>query len=88
MNDWKKKMAKLNCAVELTEDGFLYVAGPSTYQPTWSEVGSVFQSEHLFIFCDEGDENALLIPKRAFASEEESQAFIQIAYQKTELVRR
>jgi hypothetical protein len=85
--EWKKKLANVNCTVELTETGFQYVAGPSTYQPTWPEVASVFQSESLLIFCHEDDENALLIPKRAFASEKQLQEFLEIAYQKTVLER-
>ena len=80
-------MANLNCAVELTETGFRYVAGPSTFQPSWPEVGSVYQSERLFIFCAEDDEYALFIPKRAFVSEKQLQEFLEIAYQKTVLER-
>jgi hypothetical protein len=78
-------MAGLGCTVELTESGFLYVAGPSIHQVSWSEIGSVFQSESLLIFCHEDDEDALFIPKRAFGSEEELQEFVKLAYQKTVL---
>jgi hypothetical protein len=85
--EWKEKLANLNCSVELTETGFQYVAGPSTYQPTWPDVSSVFQSESLLIFCNEADENALLIPKRAFVSEDQLEEFVKIAYQKTVLER-
>jgi hypothetical protein len=85
--EWKEKMANVNCIVELTETGLQYVAGPTTYQPTWPEVGSVFQSENLLIFCDQDDEYALLIPKRAFGSEKQLQEFVDIAYQKTVLER-
>ena len=80
-------MANLNCRVELTETGFQYIAGPSRYQPTWLKVGSVFQSENLLIFCDDDDDYALLIPKRAFGSEKQLQEFVDIAYQKTVLER-
>jgi hypothetical protein len=82
-NEWKKTLAGLDCTVELTETGFLYVAGPSTYRPSWSEVGTVFQSEHLLIFCDNDDDYALLIPERAFVSKEQLEEFLAIAYQKT-----
>jgi hypothetical protein len=85
--EWKEKLANINCMVELTGTGFQYVAGPSTYQPTWPEVGSVFQSESLLMFCDKDDEYTLLIPKRAFVSEEQLQEFLEIAYQKTVLER-
>jgi hypothetical protein len=85
--EWKEKLANLNCSVELTEIGFQYVAGPSTYQPTWNDVASVFQSESLLIFCNEADEYALLIPKRAFVSEDQLEEFVKIAYQKTVLER-
>jgi len=71
----------------VTETGFQYVAGPSTYEPTWSEVASVFQSKCLLIFCDEEEGYALLIPKRAFVSEKELEEFVNIAYQKTVLER-
>jgi hypothetical protein len=85
--EWREKLANLSCTLELTETGFLYVAGPSTYQPTWPEVGSVFQSESLLMFCHEDDEHTLLIPKRAFVSEKQLQEFLEIAYQKTVLER-
>jgi hypothetical protein len=85
--EWKERLANLNCTVELTETGFQYVAGPSTYQPVWPDVGSVFQSERLLMFCDEDDEYTLLIPKRAFVSEKQLKEFLEIAYQKTVLER-
>jgi hypothetical protein len=85
--EWKERLANLNCTVELTETGFEYVAGPSTYQPVWPDVGSVFQSESLLMFCDEDDEYTLLIPKRAFVSEKQLKEFLEIAYQKTVLER-
>jgi hypothetical protein len=81
--EWKEKLTNLNCTIELTETGFRYVAGPSTYQPKWPEGASVFESESLLMFCDEDDEYALLIPKRAFVSEKQLQEFLEIAYQKT-----
>jgi hypothetical protein len=84
--EWKEELANVNCTVQLTETGFQYVAGPSTYQPTWAEVGSVFQSESLLMFCDD-EEYTLLIPKRAFVSEKQLQEFLEIAYQKTVLER-
>jgi len=54
-----------------------------TYKPAWSEVGSVFQSEHLLIFCHEDGDYALLIPKRSFSSEKQLREFLELAYQKT-----
>ena len=82
-NEWKKVLANVDCTVELTEDGFQNIAGSTTYKPAWSEVGSVFQSEHLLIFCHEDDEYALLIPKRSFSSEKQLEEFLELAYQKT-----
>jgi hypothetical protein len=84
--EWKEKLANVNCTVQLTETGFQYVAGPTTYQPIWTEVASVFQSRSLLMFCDDG-EYTLLIPKRAFVSEKQLQEFLEIAYQKTVLER-
>src|SRR5690349_9050398 len=46
---------------------------------------SVFQSESLLIFCDEGMERALLIPKRAFISEQQFKEFLDLIYQRTVL---
>ena len=86
--EWKTKMADVSCTVELTETGFQYVAGSSIYQPTWAEINSVFQSERLLIFCDDDDEYALFIPKRAFVSEKQLQEFLKLAYQKTVLDRK
>lgn len=81
--EWQKEFANVGCTVELTDNGFQYIAGASTYKPAWSEVSSVFQSEHLLIFCDDDVEYALLIPKRSFTSEEQLHEFLEIAYQKT-----
>ena len=81
--EWKRKFANVGCTVELTDNGFQYIAGSSTYNPKWAEVGTVFQSEHLLILCDDDIEYALLIPKRSFTSEEQSHEFLEIAYQKT-----
>lgn len=81
--EWKREFANVGCTVELTENGFEYIAGSSTYKPAWAVVGSVYQSEHLLIFCDDGIEYALLIPKRAFTSEKQLHDFLEIAYQKT-----
>lgn len=86
-NEWKQQLANRDCTVELTEAGFRYVDGLSTYEPTWPEVGSVFQSESLLIFCDEDNGYALLIPKRAFVKEKQLQKFLEMAYQKTVLER-
>ena len=81
--EWKKVLANVDCTVELTEDGFQNIAGSVTYKPAWSEVGSVFQSEHLLIFCHEDGDYALLIPKRSFSSEKQLHEFLELAYQKT-----
>jgi len=81
--EWKKEFANVACAVELIENGFKYIAGSETYKPAWSVVGSVYQSEHLIILCDDDLKYALLIPKRSFTSEEQLQEFLEIAYQKT-----
>ena|ERR1044072_5921795 len=81
--EWKRQFANVRCTVELTENGFQYIAGSSTYDPAWTEVDTVFQSEHLLIFCNDDIEWALIIPKRSFTSEEQSDKFLEIAYQKT-----
>lgn len=83
--EWKRELADVDCTVELTDNGFQYIAGSSTYNATWAEVSSVFQSEHLLIFCDDDIDYALLIPKRSFTSEKQLQQFREIAYQKTVL---
>ena len=83
--EWKETRANLDCSVEVYEEGFQDVAGPSTYRPKWGEVTSVFQSESLLIFCDEGMERALLIPKRAFISEQQFKEFLDLIYQRTVL---
>ncbi|MEN3327085.1 MAG: hypothetical protein V7638_1892 [Acidobacteriota bacterium] len=81
--EWKRELADVDCTVELSDNGFQYIAGSSTYNATWAEVSSVFQSEHLLIFCDDEIAYALLIPKRSFTSEKQLQEFREIAYQKT-----
>ena len=81
--EWLRILAHVDCTVELTENGFQYIAGSSTYKPVWAEVGSVFQSEHLLIFCDHDEEYVLLIPKRSFASEKQLHEFLDIASQET-----
>jgi hypothetical protein len=80
--EWKRDHAHLGCTLELTENGFKYGDGSKTYNAAWGEVSSVFQSEHLIIFCYDEDEYALFIPKRAFTSEQ-LQEFLEIAYQET-----
>ena len=82
-NEWRQEAANVVCTVELSEDGFRYVAGPSTHEVRWSEIGSVFQTERVLIFCDEDDGHSLLIPKRSFCSETQLREFLDIAYQKT-----
>ena len=82
-DEWKEEAANVICTVDLSDDGFRYVAGPSTYEVRWSEIGSVFQTERVLIFCDEDDEHSLLIPKRSFRSETQLREFLDIAYQKT-----
>jgi len=80
--EWQSQIANLTCKVELTESGFDYVSGSSTYKPTWPEVTSVFQTKQLLMFCDDG-EYVLLIPKRAFPSKKQLDEFLELAYQKT-----
>jgi hypothetical protein len=80
--EWQSQIANLKCRVELTENGFDYVSGSSTYKPTWPEVTSVFQTKQLLMFCDDG-EYVLLIPKTAFPSKKQSEEFLELAYQKT-----
>ena len=82
-NEWKRELANVGCTMELSENGFEYIAGSSIYKPAWAEVSSVFQSEHLLIFCDDDIEYSLVIPKRSFTSEKQLHEFLEIAYQKT-----
>lgn len=84
--EWRSEIANLKCKVQLTENGFNYHSGELTYEPTWREVASVFQTKQLLIFCDDG-EYALLIPKRAFTSKKQFEEFLQLAYEKTILER-
>ena len=82
-SEWKREFANVDCSAELIENGFEYVAGSSTYRPSWAVVGSVYQTEHLIIFTDHHVKYALLFPKRAFTSEKQLQEFLEIAHQKT-----
>jgi hypothetical protein len=82
-DEWKQRIANVAYTMELTNEGFRYVVGPSVFDIKWFEVDSVFQSEHLLMFCDEDNEYCLLIPKRSFPSETELREFLEIAYQKT-----
>lgn len=84
--EWQSEVADLKCKIQLTENGFDYVSGASTYKPTWPEVTSVFQTKQLLMFCDDG-EYALLIPKRAFTSKKQLEEFLELAYEKTVLER-
>lgn len=80
--EWQSEIANLKCKVELTQNGFDYELGSSSYKPTWPEVASVFQTKRLLMFCDD-DDSVLLIPKRAFPSKEQLEEFLELAYQKT-----
>ncbi|HXQ35499.1 MAG TPA: YcxB family protein [Anaerolineales bacterium] len=82
LEEWKQEAANVDRTVELAENGFKYRAGSLTYDPTWAEIDSVYQSERLLIFCD-GTEYSLLIPKRSFTSEKQLREFLEIAYEKT-----
>lgn len=81
--EWKQRIANVAYTMELTNDGFRYVVGPSVFDIKWLEVDSVFQSEHVLMFCDEDNEYCLLIPKRSFPSATQLREFLDIAYQKT-----
>jgi hypothetical protein len=81
--EWKQRIANVAYTMELTNEGFRYVVGPSVFDVKWFEVDSVFQSEHVLMFCDEDNEYCLLIPKRSFHSETQLREFLEIAYQKT-----
>lgn len=85
--EWQSQIANLKCKVELTENGFDYESGAQTFKPTWPEVISVFQTKRLLMFCDDRD-YVLLIPKRAFPSQEDLEEFLELAYQKTIVERR
>jgi hypothetical protein len=84
--EWHSEIADLKCKVRLTEGGFDYVSGASTYKPTWPEVAAVFQTKQLLMFCDDA-EYVLVIPKRAFTSKKQLEEFLELAYQKTVLER-
>ncbi|HEX6043020.1 MAG TPA: hypothetical protein VFZ22_00925 [Pyrinomonadaceae bacterium] len=82
-NEWKQRIANVAYTMELTNEGFHYFIGLSLIDIKWFEVDSVFQSEHVLMFCDEDNESCVLIPKRSFPSETQMREFLEIAYQKT-----
>ena len=85
--EWLNEIETQKYTVELNEDGFDYFSTNVSYKPTWKEVASVYQTKHLLMFCD-ADTNVLFIPKRAFASKEQLDEFLKLAYQKTVSERR
>ena len=80
--EWLNEIAAQTYTVELNEDGFDYSSTNVSYKPTWKEVASVYQTKHFLMFCD-ADTYVLLIPKRAFASKQQMDEFLKLAYQKT-----
>jgi hypothetical protein len=80
--EWLNEIAAQKYTVELNEDGFDYFSHNVSYKPTWKEVASVYQTKHLLMFCD-ASTNVLFIPKRAFASKQQLDEFLKLAYQKT-----
>ncbi len=80
--EWLDEIAAQKYTVELNENGFDYFSTNVSYKPTWNEVGSVYQTKRLLMFCD-AETYVLLIPKRAFASKQQLDEFLKLAYQKT-----
>ena len=80
--EWLNEIAAQKYTVELNENGFDYFSTNVSYKPSWNEVASVYQTKHLLMFCD-ADTYVLLIPKRAFASNQQLDEFLKLAYQKT-----
>jgi hypothetical protein len=85
--EWLNDVAAQHYTVELNENGFDYFSSNVSYKPTWNEVASVYQTRRLLMLCD-ADTYVLLIPKRAFASKQQLDEFLKLAYQKTVSERR
>ena len=83
--DWLNEIADQTITVETNPDGFDYFSNRVSYKPTWNEVASVYQTKRLLMFCDSdaSDTFVLLIPKHAFASKQQLDEFLELAYQKT-----
>ena len=84
---WLNEIADQTITVETNPDGFDYVSNKVSYKATWNEVASVYQTKHLLMLCDSdagsSDTYVLIIPKHAFASKQQLNEFLDLAYQKT-----
>jgi cell division protein FtsW (lipid II flippase) len=83
--EWLNESGDQTITVETNPDGFDYFSNRVSYKPTWNEVASVYQTKRLLMFCDSdtSDTYVLLIPKHAFASKQQLNEFLDLAYQKT-----
>lgn len=83
--EWLNEIAYQTITVETNANGFDYSSTRVSYKPTWNEVASVYQTKRLLMFCDSdtSDRYVLLIPKHAFASKQQLDEFLELAYQKT-----
>jgi hypothetical protein len=80
--EWLNEIADQTITVELNPNGFDYLSEKLSCKPTWDEVASVYQTKRLLMLCDSGT-YVLLISKRAFASKQQLDEFLELAYQKT-----
>ena len=80
--EWLNEISDQTITVELNPNGFDYLCEKFSCKPTWDEVASVYQTKRLLMLCD-SDTYVLLIPKRAFASKQQLDEFLELAYQKT-----
>jgi hypothetical protein len=80
--EWLNEIADQTITVEMNPNGFDYLCEIFSCKPTWDEVASVYQTKRLILLCD-SESYLLLIPKRAFASKQQLDEFLELAYQKT-----
>src|SRR5262249_18398426 len=85
--EWLNEIADQTITVALNPNGFDYLCERFSCKPTWDEVASVYQTKRLLMLCD-SETYVLLIPKRAFASKQQLDEFLELAYQKTVTERR
>ena len=71
------------CTVSLSEDDFRVEFGPTTIINRWPGVLRVGDTrEHLFVFTQSSD--GFVVPRRAFASDEEFERFFEFAHTRCE----
>lgn len=83
--EWLREIGEQTITVETNQDGFDYFSNEFSHQPVWNEVASVYQSKRLLMFYNSNtsDGYVLLIPKHAFASKQQLDEFLDLAYQET-----